>query len=556
MSEAGRSGEEAAGEKTAVLIVGGGLTGLSAAIFLARHGTPVILVERHEGALIHPRARTVNPRTAELFRQVGLEREIQSARAFTGGRVIVHCDTLAGPEARSSQMEPPEETSLVSPCSWIAIGQDRLEVILRAGAERLGADVRFGTELTGFESDDDGVTARIRDLPSGRESVVAARFLVVADGAKSPIRRRMGIPVHGAGMLGHTVTFVFEADLSEALRGRPVGLCHLGKPSPGVVLMPHDGDNRWLISFPFAPDKSDRPETFTPEHAASLVRAAIGLPDLEVEIVPQLADGTTNLDYDIAAFVAERFRDGPVFLAGDAAHSMPPAGAFGSGTGIQDAHNLAWKLAAVVAGRATTALLDTYEAERRPVALFTVEQATVKREVNAGRASDEVRRRLHPSFRVIFGYRYPVDAGQGQGQGSGPDGDGDAESVGLLDGLPGTRAPHASVGFGGSTASTIDLYGQRFVALTGRDAAPWADELESAFAGLGIDVDVYRLGADLADPDDACAGAYRIGAEGAVVVRPDGMVAWRTARSAGEAERQELREAIARLMCPEQTVPV
>jgi len=550
MSEENVPGEGTTGEKTAVLIVGGGLTGLSTAIFLARHGTPVILVERHEGALIHPRARTVNPRTAELFRQAGLEREIQSARAFTGGRVIVHCDTLAGEETRSSQMEPPEETSLVSPCSWIAIGQDRLEVILRDGAQRLGADVRFGTELTGFEAGDDGVTARIRDLSSGTESVIAARYLVVADGAKSPIRRRLGIPVHGAGMLGHTVTFVFEADLSEALRGRPVGLCHLGKPTPGVVLMPHDGDNRWLISFPFAPDKSDRPESFTPEHAAALIRAAIGLPDLDVEIVPQLADGTTNLDYDIAAFVAERFRDGPVFLAGDAAHSMPPAGAFGSGTGIQDAHNLAWKLAAVVDGRATPGLLDTYEAERRPVALFTVEQATVKREVNSGRASDAVRRRLHPSFRVIFGYRYPVAAG------SGPDGDGDAESVGMLDGLPGTRAPHASVGFGDRIASTIDLYGRRFVALTGPEAAPWADELESVFAGLGIDADVYRLGADLTDPDGGCAEAYRIGAEGAVVVRPDGMVAWRTSRSEGEAERQELREAITQLMCPEQTVPV
>ena len=538
-------------EETAVLIVGGGLTGLSAAVFLSWLGTPAIVVERHTGVLIHPRARTVNPRSAELFRQVGLEQEILSARSFSGGRTIIHAETLAGAELDRREMEPPEETSLVSPCSWIPIGQDRLEVILRAGAERLGADVRFGTELTGLEVGDSGVTATIRDLERGTESAISARYLVAADGTKSSVRQQLGIPVEGAGTLGHTVTFVFEADLTRALRGRLLGLGHLRQPIPGTVLMPHDGVDRWLISFPYQPADGDSEASFTPERTENLIRSAIGLPGLEIKIVPQLMDGTTVLGYDIAAFVAERLRAGPVFLVGDSAHVMPPSGAFGSATGIQDAHNLAWKLAAVVAGKATPGLLDSYEAERRPVARFTVRQATLKRKVNSGRASAEVSGLLLPSFRVIFGYRYPPAVPPVAVGGD----DGDAASVGMLCGQPGTRAPHAPVRLGDRAISTIDLYGKGFVGLTGRAAGQWADALASVFSRLELDIDIYRLGAELADPEDRCAGAYQIGAGGAVVIRPDGIVAWRTSQAHDPAGQQDLSEAIVQLMCPGQTVP-
>jgi hypothetical protein len=230
--------------------------------------------------------------------------------------------------------------------------------------------------------------------------------------------------------------------------------------------------------------------------------------------------------------VAQRFRSGRVFLVGDAAHRHPPSGALGLNTGIQDAHNLAWKLAAVVKEQAGSALLDTYHAERHPVGLLTMEQALARWGTRVGVGHDGAEARLLDYAAIAFGYRYQSAAAI--------DADGDRPVVlpAELSGQPGTRAPHVWLERGGQRLSTIDLFGRGFVLLTGPDGDAWVDAARSQ---NGIALDAYRIGdgGDLADPEGRWAAAYGVTIGGAVLVRPDGFVAWRTERAA-----EDLAEAV------------
>jgi putative polyketide hydroxylase len=279
-------------ERTSVLVVGGALTGLSSAVFLAWHGVPCLVVERHPGLLIHPRLRGITPRTVEVYRQVGLEPAIRAA-SFAGDSdyrwVTARAETLASPEYAPTEEEGEDEgAGDASPCGFAPIDQDKLEVLLRARAEELGAQVRFSTELTAFEQDDEGVTATITDRADGSSRTVRADYLIAADGASSPVRQRLGIGVDGPGPLFHTITALIEADLNPALRGRPVSIAYLERPSPGTILMAHDDAGlRWVFGTGYRPDQ-DPLEGFTDQRVAELVRAAAGLPDLEVRLHPQI----------------------------------------------------------------------------------------------------------------------------------------------------------------------------------------------------------------------------------------------------------------------------
>ncbi|OLT21350.1 hypothetical protein BJF79_46795 [Actinomadura sp. CNU-125] len=395
-----------------MLIIGGGPTGLSAAVFLARHGVPVTVVERRTDALGHPRARAINPRTVELFRDAGLEPEILSecSRVYDENSQLIRARSLPSPELRRTSMARPHSaagTAGVSPCAWAPIDQDRLEILLREHARKLGADLRFGSRLLDFaDFGGDGVDARIEDADGVHD--VRADLLIAADGHRSGVREALGIGFTGPGALGSSANFVFTADLEAQLRGRNLGVGHFDLPRPGTVLLPHDGTGRWVLGIPYHPAAGESLDDFTPRRCAELAAAAVGARPADITIVPQLGDGTTVLGYEVEARVAERLRSGPVFLIGDAAHVMPPTGAFGASTGIQDAHNLAWKIAAVLAGRAGPGLLDTYEAERLPVARFTMEQALLQLRERTGRdvplpadvRGRRRRRRLRPAVRL------------------------------------------------------------------------------------------------------------------------------------------------------------
>jgi putative polyketide hydroxylase len=520
-------------ETVPVLIVGGGLSGLSTALFLAWHGVQPLLVERHPDLLIHPRARGFTQRTTELFRQVGLEPAIRAA-SFASGDAFhweaVRADTLAGDYEAVEEPDESAALSELSPASFAPIDQDKLETILRARAEELGADIRFSTELVSFAQDDTGVTAVLRDRQRGDEWAVRAGYLVAADGWDSPIRDRLGIGLDGPGPFFNVLTVLADADLRPALRGRHVNIAYLQQPRPGTILLAHDdAGQRWVFGTGYAPQSGESLEDFPEERCVELVRVAAGLPDAAVTLRPQIPGTDLKvLGFAIGAQVAQQYRVGRVFLVGDAAHIVPPTGGLGANTGIQDAHNLAWKLAAVVRGEASPALLETYHDERYPVGLMTMGQALARWGNRVGEGSDGEAPPLLEYGSIAFGYRYRSAAVIGEHADPRP-----VLPVAELSGQPGTRAPHVWLQRNGLQLSTIDLFGRHFVLLAGSDGAAWIDAVRSL---PGVRVDAFRIGDDgeLSDPDHRWADVYGVTEDGAVLVRPDGFVAWRAPRASAD----------------------
>jgi putative polyketide hydroxylase len=507
---------------TPVLIVGGGVVGLSGALFLAWHGVGCLLVERHPDLLIHPRSRGLTPRTMELYRQVGLEAAINAA-AWAGGeftRAPVQAATLNDADYGTPDEPMEDDGSAASPSAFAPIDQDKLEVLLRAEAHRRGVDLRFATGLTWFEQDDAGVTAVLEDRAIGREQPVRAGYLIAADGNNSQIRQRLGIRLEGPGPLFTLITAIVEADLNPALRGRRVSIAYLRQPRPFTILMAHDDQGkRWVFGAGYEPWHAAA-EDFTDDRVAELVRAAAGLPEVAVRLRPQVPGTDVKvLAFPVAAHIAASFRAGRVFLVGDAAHTWPPTIGLGANTGIQDAHNLAWKLAAVGKGTAGPGLLDTYDAERRPTGLLTMGQALARLGTRmAARHGPEVL----DDGAVTMGYQYRSSAVPGAG------GDPRPLPPVALTGQPGTRAPHLPVSLDHRRISTLDLYGRGLVLLAGVEGVGWV----WAVAGLPVPVDAYRFGVDLAPAEGAAA--HGIGADGALLVRPDGFVAWRSIHAAAD----------------------
>ena len=330
-------------DETPVLIVGGSLAGLSSALFLAEQGVRSLLVERHPEISAHPRAQAASPRTMGLLDAIGLGDEVRAAEtpnAQYGD--ILQVESLAGKELGRFDGPFRHDTHGVSRTGWTLIGQDRLEPILCARAEQLGADVRFGTELIRHTQDADGVTAVVRRNADGVEYTVRAKYLIAADGHRSPIRTELGIATTGRGTFGRQMIILFRADLEPLVADRKFFLCFVSNPEVHGVLgqLGAVGTELWCLAPSLRPE--DGHEEYTTERCVALVRAAVGVPDLPLTV-------TDASSWEIAARVAERFDDRRAFLVGDSAHVMPPTGGFGGNVGLQDAHNLAWKSALALA---------------------------------------------------------------------------------------------------------------------------------------------------------------------------------------------------------------
>jgi putative polyketide hydroxylase len=528
-----------------VLVAGAGLAGLSTALFLSWHQVPCVVVERHRGMSPHPRARGINPRAMELMRSVGLEQEVratESARALAGNAGVLAAQSLAGHQLGALHeqyfMDVRTDLSALSPTGWCLCHQDEFEPVIRRRAEELGAHFRYFTELESFEQTADGVTARLRDRETGEVSTLTADYLVAADGPASPMRQALGIGFEGPGTTGHFLNIHFEADLAEQLGDRRFIMCYTFNDTVRGALMPLDNARRWLLHVVFDPAVEDA-GSFTDERCRELVRAAAGVPDLEVKVLGAIP-------WEAAGRTATAFSAGRVFLVGDAAHVMPPSGAFGSNTGVQDAHNLAWKLAAVLRGEAGPGLLGTYDPERRPVCAATVEQAVLRSKDRPRLAEKEpapANPAIHADTEIWFGWQYrssavlpgPADTAE------------DGVWNGRPGGLPGTRAPHVVLTREGQQVSTLDLFTRTPVLLAGLEAEPWARAAESAARSAGTALEVLRVGEALEDPSGSWGPAYGVGAEGAVLVRPDGVVAWRSA-AAQEAPEAVLDDVLKALL--------
>jgi len=496
-----------------ILIVGAGPTGLASSILLSRFGVPSLVVERHPSTSIHPKATGISTRTMELFRSWGIERRVRELAMAVDFSSSVR-PTLSGPELEHRSLGYPtqEEAAAFSPAWPAALAQDLLEpVLLELALSYSGAEVRFSTELIDLEQDETGVRATIVDRVTGTRTQVQAEYLIAADGAYSPIRRKLGIGTTGVERIGEYLSVLFRADLGEIVGEQRFGLymlTALGGPAPSVFL-PTSNDGRWLLATPWRGDV--RPlETVQLGELVELVRRAVGRPDLSVDIVDHGLVG-------IGAEVADRFREGRVFLVGDAAHRTAPTGGTGMNTAIQSANNLAWKLAAVMSGVAGEALLDTYEPERRPSGERNLLRSRGQLQGVSGIAAD---------LGVVYTSEAIVH-----------DEEGDHPAVIEPTGTPlvGSRAPHVWLEAKGGRLSTLDLFGGRLTLLVVAGGAPWRLAGLELSAASNVPLNVVTIdGVDLRDPSGCWHERYGIDPDGAVLVRPDGHIAWRSVGAAAD----------------------
>jgi putative polyketide hydroxylase len=351
-------------DEVPVVIAGAGPAGLVAAITLARNGVGSLLVERNPGLSPLPRATSVSTRTMELWRSWGLEGEIRAGQLDLNSTGGWSGETLAATDGAVVPLGVAdlEEVAAVSPTMLAAVPQDHTEPVLLRHLKALGlTEVRFGTELAALGQDAGGVTVVLRQRPGGAVGTVRAGHVVGADGAHSLVRRLLGIPMVGPDHLSELVTVLFEAPLAEVAGDRRHGIYLIQHPQAAGVLVPNGVGDRWLYGREWDPGR-ERLEDYTDARLAGLIRTAAGAGDLPVRIVAKGA-------FSFAAQVADRYRAGRAFLVGDAAQRMTPRGGMGMNTAVAEAHDLAWKLAWVHKGWAGPALLDTYEAEWRPIGI-------------------------------------------------------------------------------------------------------------------------------------------------------------------------------------------
>nr|WP_042187516.1 FAD-dependent monooxygenase [Kibdelosporangium sp. MJ126-NF4]CEL18152.1 Polyketide hydroxylase WhiE VIII [Kibdelosporangium sp. MJ126-NF4]CTQ90618.1 Polyketide hydroxylase WhiE VIII [Kibdelosporangium sp. MJ126-NF4] len=485
-----------------VLIVGGGLAGLTSSLFLARQGIPALLVDRHAGVSIHGRARGINQRTMEIYRAYGVAEAIERAGApFDDESGVARCESLAGEWQWVFDAEEPRAWPDVTAGVFCMADQNTVEPILIDAARQAGAEHLFNTELVDFDTDDNGVTATIEDRDTGHRQVVRATYLVAADGNRSPIRQRLGIARTGEMTFQHTMNIVFRADLSEFLPRRALFWMIANPDGFFGGLVSTADPNRWQASVAYDPTTESSAD-FTQERCVRLVHAAVGK-DIDVEI-----EGVSAWEQGVG--VAERYRDGRVFLVGDSAHVWPPAGALGANTGVQDAHNLAWKLTVVLNGRAGDDLLDAYDAERRPLAETLAPMIVAHQQARISGAAEPAE---------MDGRTQTLGAGYGPGpvfdSGHGPQA------------RVGRRAPHLWLG----DIALHDLCVGDFVLLC--DSPEWIE------AARTVPVRAHR-----ADHAEGWTQRYE---RGAVLIRPDGYIVW---RSTGPASALDLTNAIDHALCP------
>jgi 2-polyprenyl-6-methoxyphenol hydroxylase-like FAD-dependent oxidoreductase len=537
-------------DSPSVLIVGGSLVGLSTAVLLRLHGVDCLVVERHTGTAIHPRAGHFQLRTVEILRSAGVEESVRrkGEDVYHPDGGINNVESLAGREIASYFPNLNAGVAEFSPTVRLFINQDDLEPILRSRAEELGAALRYRTECASLNQDPDGVTATLRDLETGAEETVRALYVVAADGNRSPTRGRLGIGMRGHGLLSNSVTIYFhaEVDLAPLLEGRYQGVNYVTNPVlRGFFRLDRSGNRGFLVvnlvgdtarpeivaAYPDAP-WANVAETITEQRALELLRAAIGVPDIPV-VIEDVAKWRAEADS------AERYQDGRVFLAGDAAHVVPPNGGFGGNTGVQDAWNLAWKLALVLRGAAGPGLLDTYDEERRPIGELTVEQAYARYVTRvAPYLGDDGMQPLVDDFSMEIGYRYNSAAVVLE-----PDDDRALhQHPRESKGRPGSRAPHVFVEREGEKVSTLDLFGREFTLLVAPSGEAWRDAVVTAGGALGLPLESHVI-AEPEFPD-----AYGIGGAGAVLVRPDGVVGWRAIDGTG-ASPATVHEVLRKLLC-------
>ena len=574
--------------QTDVLVVGTGPMGATTALALASYGVRVHVVNRYNWTASTPRAHITNQRAVEVLRDLGLEQEARrDATPWEWMGDTLFTTSLAGPEiARLRTWGTGDERIgdylQGSPCSMLDLPQNKMEPLLVKNAAARGAVFSFNTEYLGHVQDATGVTVTLRDLQCGREYSLRARYLVGADGAKSKVMDDAGLKLEGQLARAATAYVLFRADLSRYVAHRPSILYWIvtsnaafGEIGMGLLRVIEPW-KQWIAGWGF--DMAKGEPDFSPDEVKRRVRIMVGDPELKIEI------DSTSVWYVNQAH-APVYSSGRVFCGGDAVHRHPPSSGLGSNTCMQDAFNLAWKLAFVVKGHAGERLLDSYTLERAPVGAQIVARANQSRldyaplnrtfrdadapdPVAAGRErladpgpEGVARRSALAEALKLKNYEFNAQGVELNqrcvSEAIIPDPDG-AEEIWKRDPQlfmqpttrPGAKLPHVwLVGQDGRRVSTLDLVGKGKVSLvTGIAGQAWVDAAQKLSLPFLRTVVIGMPGAQ----DSYCSwhAMREIEEAGALLVRPDGVVAWRRHHGAGGVAqaKRELEQALASLL--------
>jgi len=573
---------------TDVLIIGTGPAGSATAALLSCYGVPNMAVNRYRWLANTPRAHITNQRTMEVLRDLGEEVEAEAylhatAQALMGNNIF--CTSLAGEELGRLPTWGTHPLSkaahlLASPCLMNDLPQTFMEPLLFKTACSRGTQARMSTEYLHHAQDAEGVTTTLRDRLSGAEFTVRSRYLIGADGGNSLVAEHAQLPFAGSMGVGGSINILFKADLSPYVAHRPSVLYWVLQPGSnvggigmGLVRMIRPW-NEWLIVWGY--DITQGAPQVDEAFALKVVRDLVGVPDLPVAL-QSVSTWTVNNQY------ATRMSNGRVFCMGDATHRHPPSNGLGSNTSIQDAFNLAWKLALVVKDQATPALLESYSAERAPIAkqivtranqsieefgpifkalglLDSVDPVTMQQNMDARCEATPAAEAQRAAIRQAIAFKvYEFDAHgvemNQRYQSSAVVNDGSAEPAFTRDRelhyqattLPGARLPHVWLYTAqGRKASTLDLCGKgRFTLFTGIGGEAWVKAANAVAAECGVGLTVHVIGprCEWQDYSGDWARAREITDSGALLVRPDQHVAWRAGAVMSDAAHQ-LRAAM------------
>ena len=537
--------------ETTVLIVGGGPVGLVGAHLLARRGVRTIVAEKHFKRLEAPKAHALNPRSLEICAAAGLPmKQIHAAAtASADGAYVRMMETLSAPQIGVIPYERQDDAvRALTPWPLINIEQPKFEAVVeRTVAQAPNVDLRRGLEWRECLQVGDGVISTLWDRTAEQSVRIRSRYVIGCDGAGSAVRDGAGIAMDGPEGVANFMMIHFEANLRAVVKDQPAILYFLFGPGVNGTLIAYDIEKTWVLMHPCGPDATQ--DDFDEATCGAAILSVVGaeVPDLAIKGVRA---------WKMSAQVARRYRDGRVFLAGDAGHRFPPTGGLGLNTGIVDIDNLAWKIAAVEAGWAGTDLLDSYEAERRNIAQTNMGQSlanafrirvlfdalgyapdqTVNAEVFGARLTDPAARAKveeavafqkdhFDSLRLQLGFAYGDTLK-------------DDDTLPISQFTPkcvaGARLPHLALADGRSTHDLVQPDG--FVLLTGSEGA----NLSVALSDLAIPVTVRTEGVDFSAAVGSWASEMGLKADGAVLVRPDGHILSVTA-SMTEASVHQLK---------------